>query len=160
MIGGYLVGRLRRTAQQAKPSVSDQAAGQFQKGFVHVGPAFPAGSQAPEAMQPGKSPLDHPPIGTQPGAVPGAPAGDRRDDAAGADLVAVDVVVVAAVGEEGVGLAAAVADSAADRWDCVEQGHQLGDVVAVAAGQQDGERGAMPVGDQVVLRAGPAAVDR
>ncbi len=52
------------------------------------------------------------------------------------------------------------ADPATDRWDRVEQRKQLRDVVAVAAGQQDCERGALPVGDQMVLRAGPAPVDR
>jgi hypothetical protein len=42
----------------------------------------------------------------------------------------------------------------------VEQGHQLGDIVAVSAGQRDGQRGAVPVSDQVVLAARTRAVDR
>lgn len=46
--------------------------------------------------------------------------GDRGHDGAGADLVAVDGVVVAAVGEEGVGFAAGPANAAADRWDRIE----------------------------------------
>lgn len=69
--------------------------------------------------------------------MPGAAAGDRGHDAASADSVAVDVVVVVTVGEERVGLAAGPTNSAADRRDRIEQGHQLRDVVAVAAGQQD-----------------------
>ncbi|GLW59583.1 hypothetical protein Kpho01_75930 [Kitasatospora phosalacinea] len=36
----------------------------------------------------------------------------------------------------------------------------MGDVVAVAAGQCDGERGTVPVDDQVVFAARPAPVDR
>ncbi len=86
-------------------------------------------------------------------------AGNGRHDAAVADLVAIEVVVVAAVGEEHVGLAVGPSDTATDRRDRVEQGQELGDVVAVAAGQQDGERGAVPVDDQVVFRAGPALTD-
>ncbi len=104
--------------------------------------------------------LVHPAVSAQSGAVPGAAAGDGRHDASGADLVAVDVVVVAAVREERVRLATGTANPAADRWDRVEQGKQLGDVVAVATCQQDRERGAVAVGDEMVFRAGPTPVDR
>jgi hypothetical protein len=60
-------------------------------------------------------------------------------------------VVVASVGEQRVGLTARTADPATDRRDRLEQWQELGDVVAVASGQQDRERGAVPVGDQVVF---------
>lgn len=43
------------------------------------------------------------------------------DDPALADLVAVDVVVAPAVGEEGAGLASWVTDPASDRRDGVDQ---------------------------------------
>lgn len=36
----------------------------------------------------------------------------------------------------------------------------MGDVVPVPAGQSDSQRGAVPVGDQMVLAAWPRAVDR
>jgi hypothetical protein len=140
--------------------VGDQAAGEFEERFVYVGSPFPADSQASEAVQPGEGPLYHPAVGAQAGAVSCSAAGDGGDDAAGSDLVAVDVVVVAAVGEERVGFAARSSDPASDRWDRVEQGQELGDVVAVAASQQDGERGAVSVGDEVVFRTCPAPVDR
>lgn len=52
------------------------------------------------------------------------------------------------------------ADDAADGGDLVEQGQQLRDVVAVSTGQRDRERGALPVGDDVVLAARTCAVDR
>lgn len=77
-----------------------------------------------------------------------AAAGDRGHDAAGADLGAVDVVVVAAVGEERARFAAGPTGPAADRRDRIEQGKQRGDVVAVATCQQDRERGAVAVDDQ------------
>jgi hypothetical protein len=63
-------------------------------------------------------------------------------------------MVVDPVSEQRIRFAPGTADPAADRWDGVEQRQQLRDVVAVAAGQQDGEWGSMPVGDQVVFGAG------
>ncbi len=68
--------------------------------------------------------------------------------------------VVAAVGEQLAGLAPGPAASSADRRDGVEQRQQLGDVVAIAAGQGHRERDAVAVDDQVVLGTGMAAVDR
>lgn len=140
--------------------MGDEAAGQFEEGFVDAGSAFPADAESSEAVEPGKGPLHHPPVYAKPAAMAGASASDGRDDAAGADLVAVDVVVVAAIGEQRVRPAPWVADLAADGRDGVQQRDELGDVVAVAAGENDGERGAVAVGDQVVLRSCPAPVDR
>jgi hypothetical protein len=75
-------------------------------------------------------------------------------------LPAVDVVVVAAGSEQFAGSAAGSSSSAADRWDGLDQWDQLGDVVAVAAGERDRQRNAAGVADQMVLGTGPAAVDR
>ncbi|CAL9322826.1 hypothetical protein SUDANB148_06594 [Streptomyces sp. SudanB148_2056] len=44
--------------------------------------------------------------------------------------------------------------------DLVQQRQQLGDIVAVSAGQRHRERDALAVGDDVVLTARPCAVDR
>ncbi|GGU85070.1 hypothetical protein GCM10010275_20470 [Streptomyces litmocidini] len=110
-------------------------------------------------MEPGEGALDHPPVNAQAAAVGCAASGDDGQDPAGPDLVAVDVVVVAAVGEDRLGLSAGPSRPAADRWDGVEQGQELGDAVAVAAGEDDRERGAVAVGDQVVLGAGPSPID-
>lgn len=136
--------------------MSAQAAGEPEEGFVDVGSPFPADPQPPEAVQPRRTALDHPAVGAQPGAVSYSAPGDRGHDAAFADLVAVDVVVVAAVGEQGVWPAAGPADATADRRDGVDQRQELGDVVAVATGQQDCERSAVPVGDEVVFRTSSA----
>ena len=81
----------------------------------------------------------------------GCAAGDDRLDAPFPELAAVFVVVVAAVGEQAVGALARPAELAANRPDAVDQGQQLGDVVAVAAGQADRERDSGRVGQQVVL---------
>ena len=127
--------------------MGDQAAGEFEEGFVYVGSAFPADAESFEAVEPGEAAFHHPSVGAKAGAVPGAAAGDGRHDAACVDLVAVDVVVVATVGEQRVGLAAGMAAASAHRRNGVEQRQELGDVVAVAAGENDGQRSAVPVGD-------------
>lgn len=90
----------------------------------------------------------------------GLAAGDDRFDAALPDEAAVLVVVVAAVGEQRRGSASWPADAAADGRHSVEQLDQLGDVVAVAAGERPGERDAAAVYEEVVLAASTAPVDR
>ena len=113
-----------------------------------------------EAVDPGVGALDDPAHGAEAGAVRYASAGDDGLDAALAEQAAVLVVVVAAVGEQLPGAVTWAPPCAPDPRDGVQQRQQLGDVVTVAAGQRDGERGAVPVGDDVVLRAGPGTVDR
>jgi hypothetical protein len=89
-----------------------------------------------------------------------AAPGDNRRDPGLADLLAVLVVVLAAVGVDRIRALAGPAAPAAHRRDGLDEGHELGDVVAVAAGQRDRQRDAVRFGDQVVLRAWPGTVDR
>lgn len=70
------------------------------------------------------------------------------------------VVVVPAVGQQRVGASAGSADPARDGRDLVQQRLELGDVVAVSAGQRHRERDALAVDDEVVLAARTCAVDR
>jgi hypothetical protein len=74
--------------------------------------------------------------------------------------VSVWLGVVAAVGEERVGSAAWAAALASHGRDCFDEREQLRDVGAVGAGEQAGKRDAVGVGDQVVLAACLAPVDR
>jgi len=83
-----------------------------------------------------------------------------RADPAGPVEATVPVVVVAAICEEHVGAVSGSADDAGHRRDPVEQGQQLGDVVAIAAGQRHRERDALAVDEDVVLAARPCPVDR
>ena len=69
-------------------------------------------------------------------------------------------MVVAAIGDHPVGPSAWPADEAGDSRHALEQRDQLGDVVAVTAGQRPGEREPCGVDEDVVLRARPAPVDR
>jgi hypothetical protein len=120
---------------------------------VLVGVAFVARPQPAEVVEVGEGALDDPALAAQAGAVRDAAAGDHGLDAARPEQPSVLVEVIAAVGQNEVGLGPGSADLAGDRPGAklVEQRDQLGDVVAVSAGQRDGERDARRVDDQVVL---------
>ena len=104
--------------------------------------AFVAGPQAPEIVQVREAALDDPALNAEVRAVLDAAARDDRLDPARPEQASVLVVVIAAVGQDEVGLLARPADLAGHRPSVqrVEQRQQLGDVVAVAAGQRDGQR--------------------
>ncbi len=80
-------------------------------------------------------------------------------DAAFPDQAAVLVVVVAAVCEQRLGSSPGPADAATDGRHPVEQLKELGDVVAVAAGERPGQRDPAAVYEEVVLAACPAAIN-
>ena len=101
-------------------AVADQRPGQLEQAEVEVGAALIAGAESFEGVQPGQTALDHPALLAQPGAVGNAAAGDPRGDAALAEPAAMDVVVVAAVGEQLLRAAARPAASQI-RW-CLEPG--------------------------------------
>lgn len=121
---------------------------------------LPADAQAAEPVQQGDGLLHDPASGAESRAVRDTASGDDGCDAPDPQLTAVLVEVVAAICEDPVGPLPGPAADALDGWDLVDQGQQLGDVVAVAAGQGRGEGDAARVGDDVVFRAWLAAVDR
>ena len=124
--------------------------------------AFVAGAQAAEVVQMGEGAFDYPALAAEAGAVDGAAAGDQRFDVARPEQSTVLVVVVAAVGENHVGFLARAAALASD-WagvQRVEERQKLGDVVAVPAGQRDGQRNASRVDEEVMFRAGAGTIDR
>ena len=127
---------------------------------MQIGSALVTGAQALEGVQPGKAAFDDPAGAPEAGAVGDAASCNPRGDTSRAQLPPVLVVVVATIGEQLPRLAPWPAASSPDRWHGVDQEDQLGDVVAVAAGQGDCQRNAAGVADQVVLAAGTAAVDR
>lgn len=129
---------------------------------MDLGVAFVAGSQAAEVVQVREAAFDDPALAAEVGAVLGAALGDDGFDPARPEQPAVLVVVIAAIGEEAVGLAPRAAWLAGNRPGVqqFEQRDQLRDVVAIAAGQRDRERDPGGVDEQVVLGAGAAAIDR
>lgn len=70
------------------------------------------------------------------------------------------VVVIAAVCEQPTRTMTRAIAPPANTGDQVQQGHQVGDIVPVSSGQRHSEGRPMPIGDQVVLAAREAAVDR
>ena len=107
---------------------------------MDLGAAVVPDKQPFELVQPGEGALDDPAVAAEAGAVLGVAVCDLRFDASLAELAAVLVVVVAAVGGHLVGAAAWATDAAAHRRHRVQQRDQLGDVVAVAARERPGER--------------------
>jgi len=126
---------------------------------VEIGASLVAGAEPFELVQPGEGALDHPAHLAQSGTVGDATSGDQGLDAALVQQAAVLVEVVAPVGIQTPGPAAGTSPQSLDWRDRVEQGQELGDVMPVAASESDGQRGAVLVNDQVMLRARTGAVD-
>ena len=127
---------------------------------MEIGAALVSGAESFEGVQPGETAFDDPALFAQARAVGDTAAGDPWGDAAGAELAAVLVVVVAAVGEQLPRAAAGTPAQAADRRHGLDQRDQLGDVVAVTAGQGDGQGETAGVADQMVLGTRATAIDR
>lgn len=121
--------------------------------------AVGADQETAAVVEPGEGALDDPAVTAQPGAVLGLATSDDRLHASLPDKAAVLVVVVAAVGDQCARSASRSADATADGGHPIEQLEQLGDIVAVAAGERPGERDTAAVYEQVVLAARPAAID-
>ena len=120
---------------------------------MDLGGAFVARPQAAEVVQVREAALDHPALAPEARAVSGASAGDPVGDPLRAQDAPVLVVVIAAVGDDQVGLLARPTDLSTHRagGKGVQERHQLGDIVAVAAGQRDGQRDPRGIDQQVVL---------
>ena len=118
---------------------------------MQVGVAFPADPQPAEVVQPRESALHHPSLTTDPGAVLGAAPGDPVLEPAASELSPVLVVVICAVGDHPLRALPRPPALAGDRADAIDQWQQLGDIVAVAAGQRDRQWNTASVDMQVML---------
>jgi len=116
---------------------------------VDVGSPLPADAQAAVLVKPAERALDDPALSPEAGAVLGLLACDLGPDAPLADSPAVVVVVVAAVAHDRLGPPAWPAHPPGHGRYRIEQGHELSDVVAVAARECDGERDAARVGQEI-----------
>ncbi len=127
---------------------------------MHVGAALVADEQSFHLVEPGEGAFDDPAVAAEAGAVLGLAASDQGFDASLPDEAPVLVVVVAAVCNDALGSTAGTAAQTSDGGHAVEQRDQLRDVVAVAAGERPGEREAAAVGQEMMLGAPAASVDR
>jgi hypothetical protein len=107
---------------------------------VDGGAVLPANCEALELVEPREGALHDPTNHTESGTMADAPTGDDGPHAALFDQPSVLVVVVAAVSDNAAGPPARPAGLATHRWDRVQQRDELGDVIAVSAGQRDRER--------------------
>ena len=127
---------------------------------MDVGAAFVADEQPFHLVEPGEGAFDDPAIAAQAGAVLGVAAGNHGLDATLAKAATVRVRVVAAVCDHAAGSLARTACQAGDGGNGVDERQQLADVVAVAAGQRPRQRDATSVGQEMVLGARAAPIDR
>ena len=120
---------------------------------MDLGDALVARSQAAEVVQVREAALDHPALAPEARAVAGAPTGDPVADPPGPQDAPVLVVVIAAVGKDKIRLLARPADPAGDRagGKVIQERHQLGDVVAVAAGERDRQGDSRGIDQEMVL---------
>jgi hypothetical protein len=139
---------------------TDEAAADREEGFVDVVSALVADAQPPVLVQPGDRALDDPPLPSKPGTVAALRPGDLRLNVTVTQLPAALARVVGTVAVQAVRPTARAAAPSAHWWDRINQGDQLGDVVAVAAGERAGQRRAAAAGDYVMLGAASCAVDR
>lgn len=127
---------------------------------MEFGAAFPSDGESFEVVEQGEGLLDDVTELAHALNVRGALAGDDRQNPALAEFGAVWVGVVSLVAEQGFGTLARTAGAARHRWDAIDQGDGLGDVVDIGRGRNDLERSAASVADQVVFAARLAPVDR
>jgi hypothetical protein len=127
---------------------------------VNVSAALETNTEATEVMQPGMCALNDPAMFPKATAMFGTAPGDHRFDTAITQRLPVSLGVVTTIGVDHTRSLQWVAAQAANRWNRVDQRQQLGEVVDVRAGQDRGERGAVGIGDDVVLGTGSRAIGR
>jgi len=128
--------------------------------MVDVEPAFVADGEAAEAVQPGEGTLDDPPVLSQPVAALDAAVRDPVLDAAPKAGMTAPAMIIGFVGVQLVWPAARSPRSAWNRPHSVEQILEGPTIVEIGAAQQEGERDAAPVRDEVALGARLSAVRR
>ncbi len=140
--------------------VADERGGKVDKGREEVSVAFVADGQTAIADEPGKGAFDLPSMTTEPGGIVDPAAGDTWDDAPAVQPVSVDAVVVAFVGAQPLGPAAARAAPGPDRRNRCHQRPQHDAVVDVGAGHGGNQWQTIRIGQDMDLRSGLAAIDR
>ena len=122
--------------------------------------AVVADQQSLEVVQPSEGAFDDPAAAAETGAMFGLAAGDVGADAAPTQFAPVLVVVVATVGDHALGSLARSADLAAHLRHPLDERDELGDVVAVAAGNRPGEWDTGAVYEKVMLGTGSGSINR
>jgi hypothetical protein len=119
---------------------------------MNTGSTFVAHVEAAKPMEPGQRAFHNPPCAPESAAVGRAALGELRLDSAAMQRVSMRLRIVAPVALNQPRLAYGATRTAAERRNRVDQGQQLGNVVAVGGGQQRRQRDAARLGEKVVLR--------
>lgn len=127
---------------------------------MNDGQTLAADAQLAEVVKPGNGSFDDPSRFSQTAAVRFAATCDQGFDSGSVERPAILIVIVATVGLNQQRFGQRTSPLAANRRNCVDKRQQLGDVVAVGAGQDYRERDALPLGDEVVLGAWASAIGR
>jgi hypothetical protein len=122
--------------------------------------AFISDDEAAELVEPGEGPFDDPSMLSKMRAAFDAAPRDARRDVAAAQVTAAEGVVISLVGMELVGAFARASALSSNGLYGVDDPRQNFAVVTVGAGQDDGERKAAAVDDDMAFRARPAAIGR
>lgn len=115
------------------------------------GSSFVTNAQTGELVQPSNAALDHPARLAPAAPVGRAALGQFGADAAFMQGIAMRLRIVSPIALHAFGLVQRVTGLAGQRRDRLEQGQELGDVVAVRLGQQAAQRNALRVDTDVVL---------
>ena len=120
---------------------------------MHVGVALVADPEPTEVVQVSEASLDDPALTAQARAMAGSSSGDHGSDPESPQQPTVLIEVIATVGENTIWFLARPTALASHRAsvEVFDQRQQLGDVVAVAAGQGDRERDTRRVDQEMVL---------
>ena len=120
---------------------------------MNRGQSFVANAQSPELMQPGDGPFDYPTGPSQITAMRCATLGNVVPDAAFLQCLAVGTTIVSTIGLNGLGLFQRPPALSANWMDAIDQGQQLRDVMPVGLGQNDVDRDALRIDEDMVLAA-------
>lgn len=118
---------------------------------MNAGQSLVTHSQAAELMQPSDRALDNPASLTQTAAMRGTTLGQLGTDAVGMQPITVGLGVVAAITLNALGLVLRPARLTGERWNRLHQGFQLSDVVPVGLSEDDAQRNALRLDQEVVL---------
>src|SRR3990172_10255954 len=137
---------------------ADYGATEFEERLVNRRSSFVANAQSAELMKPCDAALDHPARLAQAAAVRRAALGEFGADAAIMQGIAMRLRIVTTITLHACGLVQRSAGFPRQMRDCLDQGHQLRDVVAVGLGQDGAQRNALRVDAEMVLAARLAAI--
>lgn len=119
---------------------------------MDIGATFVSYAESTKLMEPRQGSLNDPAVYAQLAPVLDAAAGQDRLDVQPHERIAVSLGIIGAIALNAVGTAAGPAGLAGDRGNGVNQRQQLRHVVAVRARELGGQRDAVGIGDDVMLR--------